>query len=180
MTAAPDPALLTLEDWFALGEDESLRRAEVCRGVLEVSPSPRPEHSDALLSIAGQLRAQVSHRQFRVLHELDVILDGGTRPTVRQPDVLILRAGAAAPITARDVLLAIEILSPTSLQRDRWTKRAEYAAAGIPNYWIIDLDGPSAEVLTLVDGRYEGSVVTERIQVDGDLPLVVDLADLQR
>lgn len=177
MTAASDPALLSLEDWFALGEDESLRRAELCRGVLEVSPSPRRAHSGAILSIAEQLRSQVS-RGHEVYHELDMIVEPRTPATVRQPDIVVIRAEAPEPLLARDVVLAIEVVSPGSRRRDRVTKREEYAAAGIPNYWIVDLDGPSAEVLTLVDGRYEGREVTGRIELDGALPLVVDLANL--
>ncbi len=58
-------------------------------------------------------------------------------------------------------------------------KRAEYAAAGIRHYWIVDLDGPSAEVLTLVEGAYEGPTVADRVTVDGLLPLVVDLSALR-
>ncbi|CAM3387323.1 Uma2 family endonuclease [Tsukamurella hominis] len=177
MTAASDPALLTLEEWFALGEDESLRRAELCRGVLEVSPSPRREHSGAILSIAGQLRTQLP-AEYQVFHELDVILE--RRPaTVRQPDVVVIRADAPEPLTAEGVIVAVEIMSPGSRRRDGVVKRAEYAAAGIRHYWIVDLDGPSAEVLTLVDGAYEGPTVADRIAVDGLLRLVVDLSALR-
>ena len=89
------------------------------------------------------------------------------------------RVCAELGLTAADVLLAVEILSPGSRRTDRVIKRAEYAATGILHYWIVDLDGPSAEVLTLVDGAYEGPTVADRIAVDGRLPLVVDLSALR-
>jgi Uma2 family endonuclease len=38
------------------------------------------------------------------------------------------------------VLLAVEIVSPGSEGVDTVTKRAEYAAAGIPQYWVVDQD----------------------------------------
>lgn len=179
MTAASDPALLTLEDWFALGEDESLRRAELCQGVLEVSPSPSPRlaHARAIRRLANTIEAQLP-AGFDVYDEVDVVLQR-TPATVRQPDVIVLASGAPEPLTAADVLLAVEILSPGSRRTDRVIKRAEYAAAGIRDYWIVDLDGASAEVLTLVDGAYEGSTVADRIAVDGLLPLVVDLSALR-
>ncbi|WP_374758752.1 Uma2 family endonuclease [Tsukamurella ocularis] len=89
------------------------------------------------------------------------------------------RVAHAGGLTAADVLLAVEILSPGSGRTDRVIKRAEYAVAGIRHYWIGDLDGPSAEVLTLVDGAYEGPTVADRVAVDGRLPLVVDLSALR-
>jgi Uma2 family endonuclease len=39
------------------------------------------------------------------------------------------------------VVLAVEIVSPTSQSMDRITKPALYAAAGIPFYWRIETDG---------------------------------------
>jgi hypothetical protein len=47
-----------------------------------------------------------------------------------------------ALLHASDVVLAIEIISPGSRRRDTVVKHGEYADAGIPHYWIIDIDGP--------------------------------------
>lgn len=92
--------------------------------------------------------------------------------------MVVVRSGAPEPTRARDVVLAVEVLTPATVVLDRVTKRREYAAAGIPNYWIIDLDGPSAEVLTLADGTYEGREVTGRIVTGGPMSLDIDLAAL--
>jgi Uma2 family endonuclease len=43
--------------------------------------------------------------------------------------------------------LTIEIISPGTEKNDRETKREEYAQAGIPEYWIIDPDSKTLEVL---------------------------------
>ena len=158
-------------------EDESLRRAELCRGVLEVSPSPREEHSDAIHELRNVLKAQLPE-EYRVGVELDVILDSATPATVRQPDVFVRRSNAPKPLAAEHVVLVVEFLSPGSRHLDRVTKRAEYARAGIPQYWIVDLDKNTAEVLTLVDGRYEGPTVSGRIRSDVPVALDVDLAVL--
>lgn len=114
MTAAPNPAPLTLEDWFALGEDESLRRAELCRGVLEVSPSPRLKHTRAIRRLANAIEAQLPG-DFEVYDETDVIVHH--RPA-------------------------------------------------------------TAEVLKLVDGRYEGPTVTDRIRTKVPVALDIDLTAL--
>jgi len=66
-----------------------------------------------------------------------------------QPDLAVLRrppgaSGAWLP-EARDVLLVIEV-ADTSLERDRDLKIPRYAAAGIPEAWLVDLDGDAIKV----------------------------------
>ena len=54
--------------------------------------------------------------------------------------------------------LVIEIVSPTSVYRDRDTKYHEYAQAGVAEYWVIDSrpDRNRADFFRLSDdGRYE-------------------------
>lgn len=41
----------------------------------------------------------------------------------------------------RDVVLAVEIISPGSRRMDTVVKQGEYADAGIPHYWVVDIDG---------------------------------------
>jgi Uma2 family endonuclease len=63
-----------------------------------------------------------------------------------EPDVSVVRSrnyGDDLP-TPSDVLLLIEV-SDTTLRYDRATKLPLYASAGIPEYWIVDLQGQSIE-----------------------------------
>ncbi|MBF2075852.1 MAG: Uma2 family endonuclease [Synechococcales cyanobacterium C42_A2020_086] len=53
------------------------------------------------------------------------------------------------------VLLVIEVVSPESSKRDCRFKRAEYAAFGIPEYWIVDPMEQKVTVLQWVEGLYE-------------------------
>jgi len=58
---------------------------------------------------------------------------------------------------ASDLLLVVEVISPRSgsEQVDRVPKVREYAAAGIPVYWIADLEPePKITILALHDGDY--------------------------
>jgi Uma2 family endonuclease len=50
--------------------------------------------------------------------------------------------------------LAVEIVSPESIRRDRETKLSEYETAGVPEYWIIDPEREEALFYQLADGRY--------------------------
>jgi Uma2 family endonuclease len=48
----------------------------------------------------------------------------------------------------RDLMLAVEVLSPSSARADRFTKRRLYQAQKVPLYWVVDADAASVEVWT--------------------------------
>ena len=53
------------------------------------------------------------------------------------------------------MVLAVEVLSPSTRRRDLVEKRAKYEAAGVPSYWVVDPEVPSVLALKLIDGRYQ-------------------------
>jgi Uma2 family endonuclease len=94
------------------------------------------------------------------LPEVEVVVGPGDAATVRVPDVVVVRSNLADAnpprIPASDVLLAVEIVSPGTARTDRVTKLHQYALAGIPAHWVIDLDPPTTVVAhLLVDSFYE-------------------------
>ncbi len=107
--------------------------------------------------------------------------------TIRAPDVIVvgtwLLDADVARCTAADALLAVEILATGTRRVDRVLKFSEYAEAGIPQYWIVDLDDPtSLLVYVLVDGNYELSgehTGTAALDVAGH-PVSIDLPALTR
>jgi Uma2 family endonuclease len=48
--------------------------------------------------------------------------------------------------------LVIEVLSPTTQKHDRQRKRRLYARTGVREYWIVDPQSDTIEVLDLIDG----------------------------
>ena len=68
-----------------------------------------------------------------------------------EPDLMVARGDSAdypdSHPKAADVALVVEI-SDTTLARDRGTKMRMYARAGIPAYWIVDLNESRVEVRT--------------------------------
>lgn len=54
---------------------------------------------------------------------------------------------SAVWLSAADVLLVVEIISPGSEAADTVAKRHEYAAAGISQYWTVGRD--AAETVTM-------------------------------
>ncbi len=92
-----------------------------------------------------------------------------TNQRSREPDVVyvtprhVFRVSASKVNGAPD--LVVEVISDDSVRRDRITKRDEYAAAGVPEYWIIDCrPGHEREEFLLLDegGRYREADLDER------------------
>jgi Uma2 family endonuclease len=95
----------------------------------------------------------------------------------REPDLLIVLTANLGRIKptyldgAADI--AIEIVSPESRARDLDTKFKEYAAAGIPEYWIFDPDTESADIYALI--QRDGKPAYVRLARDGSGRLVSKL-----
>jgi Uma2 family endonuclease len=77
-------------------------------------------------------------------------------------------------------LLAVEVISPGSRRADRVTKLNEYAEAGTPDYWIVDLDAPvSVTAFQLINQDYELNAETDGVlSVTTPAPLNIDLRTL--
>ena len=173
--------LLSLTDWATLPADPT-RRYELVEGVLLVTPRPAFLHQRAMLRLGADLDRQLPHR-LSVASEVEIVI-GAEPTTVRVPDLLIVPTAVADTnpprVAAADVLLAVEITSPGTVRTDRITKLYEYADAGIPAYWLLDLSGvPTLTAHTLVDGAYE---LTRRgsglLRWNEPAPLAIDVSRL--
>jgi Uma2 family endonuclease len=129
----------TTDDLDALPED-GIRR-ELLDGVLLVSPSPTDIHQIIAMRLGVALEESCPA-------ELQVTQGVEVRINPRRsfiPDVLVATDEAARRrgryYQPHEVVLAVEIVSPTSQSMDRITKPALFAAAGIPYYWRIETDG---------------------------------------
>jgi len=138
-TVARKPVPFTYEDYCLLPEDG--KRYELIEGDFFVSPSPVPLHQTISRRLQFALMEQIERPGHGVIFDapMDVIFD----PTnVVQPDLIILSSANRHMITARaiegapDVL--VEILSPSSLDRDTYIKRKLYERFAVREYWIVD------------------------------------------
>src|SRR5690606_31607385 len=128
----------------ALPEDDRYHY-EVRDGVLFVSPKPTKRHQSALTDLALQVGPQLD-AEHRVIVETEVLLHEAPL-SVRAPDLIVVHRStdmSTVRTPADEVLLAVEIVSPSSRRIDRKDKVAEYADAGIPHYWIVELDAPAS------------------------------------
>lgn len=171
MTVQPPtpPGLLTLDDWMALPEDE-VGRTELQEGVLIVSPRPQKPHQRTAVKLAVALHAQLPDH-LEVLPEIDAAYP----PTVRIPDLVVCRTDAPAKLSAADVVLAIEIVSPGSAGLDNVMKRHEYARAGIEHYWIVNPDRSLTTLRRTADGDYAETAAPTDGHFRTDTPFRIDL-----
>ena len=55
--------------------------------------------------------------------------------------------------------LVVEVLSPSTADRDRATKRRRYAQSGVQEYWLADPDAKTIEVLTAQDNAFHTAAI---------------------
>ena len=79
------------------------------------------------------------------------------------------------------MLLAVEVLSPSTARNDRYKKRAVYQEEGVPEYWIVDSAAPMVERWRPGDSEPDVLVTAMEWQpLEAHLPLVIDLERLFR
>ncbi|MGE0543897.1 MAG: Uma2 family endonuclease [Dehalococcoidia bacterium] len=154
-----------------LHEDD---RVELLDGeIIEMAPIGS-RHAYCVINLSEQFTLRVSGRAV-VSVQNPVRLSRHSEP---QPDLLLLRLPAERYKDtlpgADDVLLIVEV-SDTTVASDRRTKLPMYAAAGIPEAWLVNLPRNSIEVHREPrDGRYQQVTVYRR----GDSITLLALSDI--
>jgi Uma2 family endonuclease len=191
MTALTQPPgrLLTIAEYAALGEDDR-GRWELQEGNLIMSPSPSPRHMVAAAELYVQLRDQLPAHLVAVPDvDINVDLVPESDPgTARRPDLVIVERAEFERVTERGGLLSaraavviVEIVSPGSRRMDRVVKRTEYAEAGIPHYWIVDLDPSVTLVACHLAGTFgyqDSAEIAGVFEVAEPFAARIDLNDL--
>ncbi len=161
---------MTLERWAALPEDET---GELVDGRLEEEEVPDSIHELIVTWLTTLFRTWLAGHGF--------ILGSGVKLAVspqrgRKPDVVVYLPEGRIP-EARGVVtvppdIVIEIVSPSPRdeRRDRVDKMDEYAAFGVPYYWIVDPALGTIEVFERsADGRYVRALAATSGSID-DVP----------
>jgi Uma2 family endonuclease len=147
---------LKAKQFLLLGEDPPGVRLELVDGEVAVSPSPTPRHSFAVARLIKILSIYIDDNDLGELHEdVDTLLD---EYNVRRPDVLYFSKSRVHLIGEKAMEgppdLAIEIISPSSVEIDREDKFDQYRRGGVMNYWIIDPAQRSVEGWVLETRKY--------------------------
>ncbi len=161
MTIAARP--MTLEEYLNY-DDGTDTRYELVDGVLTAMPAESTLNTQiAVFLLLFFTRFGIPADRLGIKQQIAV---SSNPATARDPDLIVhSEASALALLGLKQALitldmpaplLVVEVVSPNAKnhQRDYVTKRREYAARQIPEYWIIDPDQLRLTVCGLVDGQY--------------------------
>ena len=145
----------TEADYFSLPETN--RYLELSEGRLIMPPHPTRSHQAALEALYVRIRAFVGERNLGEVHvaPLPVRLWPGK---IREPDIFFISAEHRDRIGEKVCGvpdLVVEVISPGTREVDRGEKFAEYAKAGVREYWIVDPEKRTVEVFALRGHVYE-------------------------
>ena len=178
----PDTARrYTVDEVLAFPSDGN--RYELVDGELLVTPAPSFKHqvvvSDLAISIGHYLKQRPGTARL-LIAPADI---SWNREQLVQPDLFVVPAGEVTSSWAsiKTLLLAVEVVSPSSARGDRLAKRRLYQRQGVAAYWIVDPDARLGEVWHPEDARPEIVTDTLRWRVTPEAPeLVIDLGELFR
>lgn len=170
------PARFTVEQFHRLCEAVPEQRLELIDGEVLQVIAKGTRHTAVVHRLMALLQAALAeHPQLPLQLRVESPLDLG--PTTEpEPDLaLVARRDDdywMAHPSAADTALVIEV-SDTSLAFDLDTKARLYAGAGIPHYWVIDVQHPCLHVVHGAPGAVDPWLAQLRIAVEqllGNLP----------
>jgi Uma2 family endonuclease len=126
------------------------KRYETVHGELLVTPAPRVWHQLVVQRLVVALARYLDRHPIGqvIASPADI---SWTPDTLVQPDVFVVDLAEARTLDwsrMQHLLLAVEVLSPSSLRADRFTKRRLYQEVCVPVYWVVDPDRHEIEVWT--------------------------------
>ena len=164
-----------LEDLVAAPDDGY--RYEVLDGALVVNAAPTWRHQEITARLL-RILADAAPLGIKVLPSPVWRIGPGQIP---EPDLVVVDVDALGDIAVEGTpMLVIEVLSPSNRGSDLVRKRALYAEAGCPCYWIVDPDGPTVALLELDGSAYhEAARFAGAKRVITDRPFPVEFAPAQ-
>ncbi|MBM7437128.1 Uma2 family endonuclease [Streptomyces sp. HB132] len=196
MSAAPDDDLAEHyhypvpppQGWVA--EDLDLlpdlpRHTELIDGSLVFVSPQRKFHTRVMWLLERALLAHLP-TGLDVDREMGIRLDSSNRP---EPDLLVYRAEADTGAdqtwyAPEDVVLAVEVVSPDSVGRDRDVKPRKYAAAGIGHFWRVEANDDGLPIVYVyeLDPALKAYTPTgihhNKLRLDVPFPVEADLTEV--
>ena len=157
--------MYTVADYMTTPDD---KRYQLLEGELILAPSPTDRHQailGTLFFLLYQYNLETGSGHVRMA-PLDVHL---SNYDLAQPDILFVSNDRASIITAANIQgapdLVVEILSPSTERYDRGYKRTMYARYGVREYWLVDPDAETIEILTESDEGFVTDFIYQRDQI---------------
>lgn len=163
--ALPQEKRYTLNDILSGDEQE---RVELIEGQIYMMAPPSRAHQEVVAALVAQLHNFLEGKKCRVYpapFAVRLFEKENDRPddvdTMVEPDISVVcdpekldEIGCKGAPT-----VVMEVLSPSTQRHDRLVKLNLYQRAGVPEYWIINPQDETVQVLILDGGRYVTSEV---------------------
>jgi Uma2 family endonuclease len=152
-----DTGPMTIDEFYAFTEarpDEEKWELIDGEPVLNASPSPFHQRIMKNLVVALGTRERAAGATWEMLPGLGVLISDTDRP---EPDVLILPNSSSVDLTRRDrvdVIIAFEIMSPSTASRDLKWKRAAYTSLPSLTHYVIVAQDAVEVVVFARDNRF--------------------------
>jgi Uma2 family endonuclease len=169
--------LMRMIETGVIPDDEDV---ELIRGRLYRMTKNEP-HNGCIVDIADALRLLVPVGFF-VREEKSLHHDGQSQP---EPDVAVVRGRSrirrTQPPSTSEAALIVEVCHHTR-RADYRDKLSIYASAGVPSYWVVDLDGRKVAVYTEPTSQGPGGAFArmETYAEDASIPVVLDGSEVGR
>jgi Uma2 family endonuclease len=132
--------------------------------------APAPKHQRLSRNISFAIHQHITQNNLgEVLYSpIDVFFDDYNVP---QPDVVFVPKDHESIITDNGIegvpALVVEIISPSSIVRDRVIKKELYERFGVSEYWLVDPANQEIEIYTLEESHYK--LFSAASAVEGEL-----------
>ncbi len=169
LAAQPRPRM-TYEEFLKWADEDTM--AEWVDGEVIMTSPASNQHQDISDFLVALLRPFVEQHELGVMRSAPFQMKLAS--SGREPDLLFVASAHLDRLHDTHLEgpadLVVEVLSPESAGRDRGEKFYEYAAAGVPEYWLVDpqtqwaefyrLDGPRYRLIYEGrEGRYESAAL---------------------
>jgi Uma2 family endonuclease len=168
------PGPHTWEEFLELDEDDP---RELLDGEFVEIEVPTRTHESIVTSLIVTLgswaRLKKAGRVLASGYKLRIDARRGAMPDIQLYRTGNWPAGQDKGLETGHPDLVIEVISPSSQSKDRVRKLHDYAAIGIPEYWLVDPEARTLERLVLRDGTYsivealEGDAVFRPAELEG-------------
>ena len=156
MTTTPDirtGTRMTLAEFLELPRME--QRCELLDGVVYMAAFPIPDHQFLAMVLSGYMFQQIMETGLGIVYQVAGVVVSDD--SALGPDIVVVRADRTSIIGPTVIDggppdIVVEVLS-SNRHMDLVRKRARYAAAGIPEYWLLDGD---ADTLTQLESGDHG------------------------
>lgn len=119
-----------------------------------MSPSPSVRHQTVAANLASLLHQQLAGQEVchcKIAHELDWRI---ADDLIVRPDIVVYCEPAEGAYLIDPPALIVEVLSPSTRDKDRHAKRELYGEQGVKHYVMVEPEDGQVEVLTLAGGAY--------------------------